>query len=91
MVNAGDATLACSFHFAAPDAPTVIHFHGNGEVVSDYLGGFANWFAWLGWNLLLAEYRGYGMSTGEPLLGRMLDDVAQIVQATRTPPRMPRV
>lgn len=78
--------LACSFHPATADAPTVILFHGNGEVVCDYLGGFANWFAWLGWNLLLAEYRGYGMSTGEPQLGRMLDDVVHVVQATRTLP-----
>lgn len=86
VVNVKDATLACSFHVAAPDAPTVLHFHGNGEVVCDYLDGFAKWFAWLGWNLFLAEYRGYGMSTGEPLLGQMLDDVVAVVQATRTPP-----
>lgn len=87
FVDVGDAHLACSFH-AAPieNAPTVIHFHGNGEVVADYLDGFADTFTRLGWNLLLAEYRGYGMSTGEPLLGRMLDDVEHVVRAARAPP-----
>jgi uncharacterized protein len=86
LVEAGDATLACSFHAAAPGAPTVIHFHGNGEVVADYLGGFPERFTALGWNLLLAEYRGYGMSTGQPLLGRMLRDVRQVVCAVESPP-----
>ena len=85
-VDAGDATLACSFHAVAPEAPTVVHFHGNGEIVDDYLGGFAERFAWLGWNLLLAEYRGYGRSTGEPLLGRMLGDVEHVVRAAGAPP-----
>lgn len=86
LIDAGDATLACSLSVAAPDAATVVHFHGNGEVVGDYLDGFPERFTSLGWNLLLAEYRGYGMSTGEPLLGRMLDDVGEIVRAAGSRP-----
>jgi len=41
----------------------------------------------LGANLLLAEYRGYGMSEGEPALVAMLDDVPRIVDASGVPPR----
>lgn len=87
LVEVGDATLACAFRAASPPgAPTVVHFHGNGEIVGDYLEGFPERFTALGWSLLLAEYRGYGMSTGEPLLGRMLDDVPGIVRAVGSPP-----
>lgn len=86
LVEAGDATLACSFHAARPGAPTVIHFHGNGEIVPDYLDGFPERFTALGWNLLLAEYRGYGMSTGQPLLGKMLKDVKHVLAVAESPP-----
>ncbi len=87
-MNAGDARLACALHRTdAPDPLTLVHFHGNGEVVADWLaGGFPDAIASLGCNLLLAEYRGYGMSTGEPRLGRMLDDVDAIVRAAGVPP-----
>jgi alpha-beta hydrolase superfamily lysophospholipase len=85
-IESGDARLACWFHRVDPEALTVVHFHGNGEVVGDYLGDFADRIAGMGCNLLLAEYRGYGMSTGEPQLGRMLEDVGPIVQATGSPP-----
>ena len=36
------------------------------ESVQDYLGDFEQRIAALGANLLLAEYRGYGMLSGEP-------------------------
>jgi pimeloyl-ACP methyl ester carboxylesterase len=37
--------------------------------------------------VLLAEYRGYGMSTGQPALVAMLDDVTAILQRLGRPPR----
>lgn len=40
----------------------------------------------MGANLLLAEFRGYGMSNGEPGLVTMLDDVRLIVEASGVPP-----
>jgi pimeloyl-ACP methyl ester carboxylesterase len=86
-IEAGDAQLACSFHQADGADLTVVHFHGNGEVVRDWIEeGFPERFAALESSLLLAEYRGYGMSTGEPSLGRMLDDVEEIVRAADQPP-----
>src|SRR5208282_5801323 len=57
-------------------------FHGNGETVGDYLEGFAERIESMGVNLLLAEYRGYGMSEGEPRLAAMLEDIPAIVAAS---------
>ncbi|MBL0226780.1 MAG: alpha/beta hydrolase [Geobacteraceae bacterium] len=77
--------LGCRYLRVHEDAPTIIHFHGNGECVADYLGGFEERITGLGANLLLAEYRGYGMSSGAPALAAMLDDVELIVTASGLP------
>ncbi len=77
--------LSCYYYNKFPQAKTVIYFHGNGETVSDYLQTFVPVFEQMHLNLFLAEYRGYQMSTGEPSLVTLLDDVAPIIQATRQP------
>jgi pimeloyl-ACP methyl ester carboxylesterase len=85
LVTAADGTsrLACFRMAPHPGAPTVIHFHGNGEVVSDYVPDMAEEFANFGVNVLFAEYRGYGASTGaQPALGAMLDDAAAVLDAS---------
>lgn len=87
-VDAGDALLACALHRTDPDGNTVVHFHGNGEVAADWQGGFERAIGRMGWDLLLAEYRGYGGSTGEPLLGRMLGDVEPVLRAAGPPERL---
>ena len=85
-IEAADGSrLACSYHAVNSEAPTMIYFHGNGEVVADYLPDFPEWLGQAGYNLLLAEYRGYGMSTGSPALAGMLDDVSAIVQSLALP------
>jgi len=87
-VDAADGSkLACSYHVANPDAVTVVYFHGNGEVVADYLPGFPDWLTRAGYNVLLAEYRGYGMSTGQPALVGMLEDVPAILRSLNIPDR----
>lgn len=78
--------LGCHYRHISDDLPTIIHFHGNGETVADYLGDFEDRITGLGANLLLAEYRGYGMSDGEPGLVAMLDDVRLITEASGVPP-----
>lgn len=59
---------------------TVVFFHGNGELVGDYVGGkFANVLLnELKVNVFFVEYRGYGSSTGEPQLVQMFEDLAPI-------------
>ena len=61
-IHAGDSAL-----------PSVLFFHGNGEVVADY-DGAATVYEHYGLNLLLAEYRGYGASSGSPTFTAMLSD-----------------
>lgn len=86
MVAGEGYRLGCRYRRVAPELPTIIHFHGNGESVQDYLGEFEERIASLGANLFLAEYRGYGMSSGEPALAEMLADVPLLVAAAGVPP-----
>ena len=86
LVDAGDARLACAFHPPLPGGLTVVHFHGNGEIAADWADILPRRFARIGMGLLLAEYRGYGASTGEALLGKMLDDVGPVMRAAGAPP-----
>ena len=85
-VGCGDARLACFYQQTDADALTVVHFHGNGEVVADYLDGFPELIERMGCNCFLAEFRGYGGSSGSPLLGKMLDDVKTTIEAIGKPP-----
>lgn len=82
------AVLACGVHRVDPEGYTVVHFHGNGEVVADWQGVWDRVINALGWDLLLAEYRGYGGSSGEALLGLMLDDVASVIEAAGPPEKV---
>jgi alpha-beta hydrolase superfamily lysophospholipase len=52
---------------------SMVFFHGNGEVVSDY-DGLAHIFADLGTELIVCDYRGYGKSDGSPTLRNVMSD-----------------
>ena len=86
LVRASGAELRCWRAAPHAGAPTVIHFHGNGEVISDYLPGFADLLLGLGVNLVLAEYRGYGGSTGRPTMSALLDDAEAVLDAIAVAP-----
>ena len=78
--------LSC-FYYNQQDAAarTILFFHGNGEIVVDYIDFLPPIFDQMGFNCLLAEYRGYGMSSGRPALVAMLKDVENIVDALKLP------
>lgn len=80
-VDTGEHRLACFRAARHPGAATVVHFHGNGELVADYVPHFAELLLSMGVNVFFAEYRGYGGSTGVPMLGSMLADVEAIFEA----------
>ena len=84
MVDVEDAELAC-FESGTGHDLTVIHFHGNGEIVADYLPGFAGHLNDAGADAFFAEYRGYGGSSGVPRLAKMLDDVTAVRRAVDAP------
>ncbi len=84
-VDCGDARLACSYHEIDPAAKTLVHFHGNGEIVDDWQGDFVTLIQQMGCNCLLAELRGYGQSSGQAQLGKMLEDVQPTIEALGKP------
>jgi len=82
-VDVDGARLACSYHEINPDAKTLVHFHGNGEIVDDWRGDFVTLINQMGCNCLLAELRGYGQSSGQAQLGKMISDVAPTIEALK--------
>jgi pimeloyl-ACP methyl ester carboxylesterase len=88
LIPVDGAVLSCGVHRVDPEGFTVVHFHGNGEVVADWQGVLDRAVNALGWDLLLAENRGYGGSSGVPLLGLMLDDVAAVIEAAGPPEKL---
>lgn len=85
-IDCNGARLACAYVAPYRDALTLVHFHGNGEVVADSFPDLAADLTALGVNVLFAEYRGYGASSGEPGMARILEDVSDIVKALSISP-----
>ena len=74
MVEVDGVQLACFRRIVVPEGYTVVHFHGNGEAVADYVPEMADQLASLGLNSLFVEYRQYGGSSGQAQLVAMLGD-----------------
>ncbi|HAY81092.1 MAG TPA: alpha/beta hydrolase [Planctomycetaceae bacterium] len=79
-VDVPGARLACHHQVVDPANLTLVHFHGNGEAVADYVPSFTDACAHMQLNTLLVEYRGYGASSGDAQLVAMLDDGLAAVQ-----------
>ena len=77
--------LGCWRSAPPSERPVLVHFHGNGELVHHWIEGFVPAIQGMGFEVFLAEYRGYGASAGEPLLGSMLGDVDAIAEAVGVP------
>ncbi|MFH1984517.1 MAG: alpha/beta fold hydrolase [Pseudomonadota bacterium] len=75
-------TIGARLHPAAPEAPNILFFHGNGEIVSDYdeLGAI---YRSMGINFLPVDYRGYGRSSGSPSVTHMMRDCHRIFDHLR--------
>jgi pimeloyl-ACP methyl ester carboxylesterase len=58
-------------------APTILFFHGNGELASDY-HDIAGIYLHNKINFVPVDYRGYGKSTGMPTVKAMLGDAVKI-------------
>lgn len=56
--------------------PAAVFFHGNGELIDDWVGLLRPFPELLGMGVLLVEYPGYGRSTGSPTQDRIME-VAQ--------------
>jgi len=66
-------SLGARFYPTDPAGPSLLYFHGNGEVASDH-DGIAPLYHDIGANLFVAEFRGYGQSTGDPTVAALVGD-----------------
>lgn len=71
---------------AGSGRPVFVFFHGNGELIKHWRGDFTQAIEAMGFDVFLAEYRGYSESDGSPQLGKLLDDVIAIADVVDTPP-----
>ena len=84
LVPADDgAKLHVRWRLVDKQAANLLFFHGNGEIVADY-DALSRIYAQLRINLVLAEYRGYGRSTGKPTATHMMQDVHTIFSHVRS-------
>jgi len=68
-----DAVIGCRFFTAEKEAPTILFFHGNGEIVPDY-DEIGPHYVKQGLNFIVTDYRGYGWSTGHSTTTTLLSD-----------------
>lgn len=86
VVRVNNVELACFQRIVDNSGFTLIHFHGNGEAVVDYVPFMADVFEDMGLNQLFVEYRAYGGSSGEAKLVAMLADGEAVMQAAGIAP-----
>jgi pimeloyl-ACP methyl ester carboxylesterase len=65
------------FYAAGTNLPTLLFFHGNGEIVADY-HDLAPLYRSQKFNFMPVDYRGYGLSTGKPTITSMLADARAV-------------
>jgi alpha-beta hydrolase superfamily lysophospholipase len=75
-------SVFCRFYTGHPQWPWILFFHGNGEVVCDY-DEISPFYHQKGINLVVADYRGYGASSGTPTLSDLLQDAHTIYKRVR--------
>ncbi len=68
-----DIHIGCRLFTADKSAPTILFFHGNGEIVEDY-DEIAPMYLQQNINFLIADFRGYGWSNGKPSFSSLLSD-----------------
>ncbi len=74
------ARLVARFYYGKEQWPWIIYFHGNGEVASDY-DDLASLYLAQQINLVVADYRGYGASSGNPSFTHLVQDAHLLYQA----------
>ena len=57
--------VGARFHLNNPAAPTILFFHGNGEIAPEY-DDIAQMYKQQNINFIIADFRGYGFSNGTP-------------------------
>ncbi len=69
---------------ATSGQPTWVYFHGNGGNISARLDGYRSIHRFTGANILAIDYRGFGLSEGQPCeAGTYVDGLAAVAEARR--------
>jgi len=80
LVPVGEGiSIFCRFYPVNQSAPSILYFHGNGEVVSDH-DWIAPQYNRIGVNLFVADYRGYGKSGGRATFSNTAADAHVVFQ-----------
>ena len=66
-------SIGCRLYPAGSKVPSILYFHGNGEIAPDY-DYTAPLYQEREINLFVADYRGYGFSTGSPTCSAIIKD-----------------
>lgn len=74
-----DVRVFGRFYPIRHEAPSILYFHGNGEVACDY-DSLAPIYHEIDANLFVADYRGYGPSEGRPGFASMAADAAPVFE-----------
>lgn len=69
--------IGCRFYITGVDFPSMLYFHGNGEIVDDYDERSLSYNE-IGINLFMVDYRGYGLSDGTPTMTNLIRDSHKI-------------
>ena len=72
-----DVVIGGFFYKNSPDLPTILLFHGNGEIALDYLN-IAPMFFDCDVNLAVVDFRGYGFSSSEPYYSSLITDAMPV-------------
>jgi pimeloyl-ACP methyl ester carboxylesterase len=70
--------VACRFHALDRSRPSLLFFHGNGEIAGDY-DIIAPAYHEIGANLFVVDYRGYGASDGVPSFASLISDAHPVL------------
>ncbi|MBF0195878.1 MAG: alpha/beta hydrolase [Magnetococcales bacterium] len=73
-------TLTARLHIAGLGCPTILFWHGNGEIASDY--DHTQEYVEMGINFLVVDFRGYGESGGTPTGSNLLSDAITVYEKT---------
>jgi uncharacterized protein len=75
--------LGAKFHLSGGRDPTILFFHGNGEIAADY-NDLGQLYRRMGMHFLVFDYRGYGRSGGSPTITDMMRDCHVVFEYTKS-------
>ena len=70
-------SVSARFYPLEPESPNVLFFHGNGEVACQYDTLVPSYHR-AGMSFFVADFRGYGQSSGIPTFSTMTSDAAEV-------------